>query len=246
MDIVKPLCFELRGEGYCEVARPNSYASELLGTPSCAACVAVELVRVRENSTQLAESNAQLAHDNQQKEHAIEIAKIDTVTGLRNRQAFEDEQSHFLERAEPFAVLMADVDGLKRVNEALGDDEGDRLLECVATSLISHLRPGDDVYRYGGDEFVGLMSGVGPLKAEEIIIRCKFIEDAVDIAILEAGFPEDLKVGLSTGIATFSDSGESVRQEAYKIMKERKTYRKRKTGADLLPDDRLLPGRTLS
>jgi diguanylate cyclase (GGDEF)-like protein len=82
----------------------------------------------------------------------------DPLTGLPNRILFEERLEQAIARARRShlvtAVLFADLDGFKAVNDHYGHHVGDELLCAVATRLASALRPGDTVARLGGDEFV--------------------------------------------------------------------------------------------
>jgi len=81
----------------------------------------------------------------------------DTLTGLPNRVLFVDNLAEALSRgadsAAPVGVLFLDLDHFKLINDSLGHHTGDELLRAVAPRLRSHLRPGDIVARFGGDEF---------------------------------------------------------------------------------------------
>jgi diguanylate cyclase (GGDEF)-like protein len=82
----------------------------------------------------------------------------DPLTGLPNRTLFEERLEQAIARARRShlvaAVLFADLDGFKEVNDHYGHEVGDELLCAAATRLASALRPGDTVARLGGDEFV--------------------------------------------------------------------------------------------
>ncbi len=84
------------------------------------------------------------------------LADRDALTGLPNTRAFEAAIARRLRAAEPFALLVGDLDGLKQINDRLGHAEGNELLERIARMLGTALRPEDDVARVGGDEFAVL------------------------------------------------------------------------------------------
>jgi diguanylate cyclase (GGDEF)-like protein/putative nucleotidyltransferase with HDIG domain len=130
-------------------------------------------------------------------------ARTDPLTGLANRRAFEEalEQRLAAARGEPFSVIMLDVDGLKRVNDALGHAAGDSALKRVASILSSRLREGDIITRWGGDEFVSLLPAMDRLGAVSMARR-------ISGSLLEA----DGSVGpisVSIGIAVYPLDGTS-------------------------------------
>lgn len=89
----------------------------------------------------------------------------DRLTGLANRMLFRDRLSLELTNRPPnpeemLAVLFLDLDGFKIINDTLGHDAGDRLLQHVGNRLVSCLRAGDLVARWGGDEFTILLQGI--------------------------------------------------------------------------------------
>ncbi len=88
----------------------------------------------------------------------------DPVTSLANRALFSDRVEHALMRAQrgfpDIAVMFIDLDDFKTVNDSLGHEAGDRVLQEVARRLLIAVRPTDTVARFGGDEFAVLLEGV--------------------------------------------------------------------------------------
>ena len=88
---------------------------------------------------------------------------VDALTGLLNRRAVHQAISSALLNAEcsrgDVAVVFLDLDDFKGINDSLGHEVGDRLLQATAQRISASVRHGDVVARLGGDEFVLLMSG---------------------------------------------------------------------------------------
>jgi diguanylate cyclase (GGDEF)-like protein len=85
------------------------------------------------------------------------LAENDPMTGLSNRHYFEDHLRTAIARAERFdskvGLLFLDIDNFKLINDSLGHDIGDQILQQVANRLLDVIREGDIVCRLGGDEF---------------------------------------------------------------------------------------------
>ena len=86
-------------------------------------------------------------------------AATDPLTGLLNRRTLEDRARSLIGGAETFAVVMADLDHFKTLNDTFGHDAGDRALRLFSRVLTASVRPEDVVCRYGGEEFVVLLPG---------------------------------------------------------------------------------------
>lgn len=149
-----------------------------------------------------------------------QLAYHDQLTGLGNRDLFDDDIRKLLETPELFetamaALLFLDLDGFKQVNDTMGHDAGDQLLIDTGVRLRRCLRETDSVYRFGGDEFVVLLSRVlsrrdAALVANNILgeIRRPF-DLPVSGEACESCF-RTASVGVSIGIAMIPPDGQTI------------------------------------
>ena len=104
-----------------------------------------------------------------------ELARMDTLTGLPNRLHLAERLGAAVAdtrgRNTGVAVLFVDLDRFKIVNDTFGHEVGDALMVAVAGRLREALRPGDQVVRYGGDEFVAICPDISNAGAAERIAR---------------------------------------------------------------------------
>jgi diguanylate cyclase len=119
-------------------------------------------------------------------------ARVDALTRLPNRRAFDEDINALITSKEPFGVLIIDLDKFKRMNDRYGHPVGDKVLGRVARDLtlsasediLSQVRskpernrPNDMVYRWGGEEFVALIRG--EMDIEKLTIVAERIRKAV-------------------------------------------------------------------
>ena len=101
--------------------------------------------------------------------HAYKLAQHDILTGLPNRSLLNQRLKQILAQAQrdstQVACLFLDFDHFKRINDTLGHDAGDQLLQAIAQRLTSAVRETDTVARLGGDEFVVMLPGLDPAHA---------------------------------------------------------------------------------
>jgi diguanylate cyclase (GGDEF)-like protein/PAS domain S-box-containing protein len=118
----------------------------------------------------------------------IRRALVDDLTGLANRSLLSDRLNQALARSQrpgggPVAVLFADLDQFKLINDSWGHDAGDCLLVAVAERLSATVRTADTVARFGGDEFVVICEGASEREAEQIATKLlKALADPFDVA----------------------------------------------------------------
>jgi diguanylate cyclase (GGDEF)-like protein/PAS domain S-box-containing protein len=110
----------------------------------------------------------------QKQDEILYLSYHDVLTGLHNRRFYEEEIKRLdTEKNLPISIIIADVNGLKLVNDAFGHDKGDELLKKAAASIQSACRTDDIVARWGGDEFVILLPKTNPEEVKDIIKRIK-------------------------------------------------------------------------
>lgn len=113
-----------------------------------------------------------LAHARDEAE-AREEARVDALTGLHNRRAFDEALNDEMKLGRrvgiPVSVAMIDIVNFKEINDRWSPAEGDRCLREIAEALSTSLRDPDQVFRWGGDEFALILTGTaakdtGPLR----------------------------------------------------------------------------------
>ncbi len=122
-------------------------------------------------------------------EEILYLSYCDQLTGLYNRRYFEDKLKEIDTKDNlPITLIMADVNGLKLVNDSFGHSLGDELLKKAADVIKKGCRSTDIIARLGGDEFVAILTRTNLLQAEEIIKRINSVAanervGAIDISI---------------------------------------------------------------
>lgn len=143
-------------------------------------------------------------------EKLTRMALYDQLTGLPNRTNFFDKLgfslSHARRTVSMMALLFIDLDGFKKINDALGHAMGDLLLKEVAKRLHANIRESDTVARMGGDEFTIILNNLQNIEGA-MAMATKFIE-VINQPIELIG--NICHVGASIGIAIYPDHAESI------------------------------------
>lgn len=127
--------------------------------------------------------------------NAMEEARTDPLTGLRNRLAWEEALAASADGGGsdlPFAVVIVDVNGLKAANDEHGHDFGDRIIRAVARSLVTAVGPAGLVARIGGDEFAVVAPSADEEDCAELVAG---IRSAVASHPPVGGLPLSVSVG---------------------------------------------------
>jgi diguanylate cyclase (GGDEF)-like protein len=170
--------------------------SIIFGMLATATNCAILLTRIRRVNQRLAVKIEEVA----------QLASRDALTKLPNRLHFHERLAQALAAAtrseRQVALLLFDIDGFKSVNDTLGHEAGDRLLQEVAQRVGRRLRQADTFARIGGDEFVVLM------ELQRDHLDAIFVAENVIKVIAEIDIFRDagVRIGASCGIACFTPS----------------------------------------
>ena len=143
-------------------------------------------------------------------EKILHMANHDALTGLPNRNLVQDRIHQAIARAQrsasTFAVMFLDLDKFKTINDSLGHNIGDQLLQIVADRIVKCLRDEDTVSRQGGDEFIVLLGSMR--NPQDAAVVARKILDALSVPIVIGG--RTLSTGASIGIALYPEDGKDV------------------------------------
>jgi diguanylate cyclase (GGDEF)-like protein len=144
-----------------------------------------------------------LPYQERRAEEAQQAAAVDILTGLstyrvlRDRLAFEVERSR--RNGESFAVLFLDLDRFKQVNDTYGHEAGNDILRGVAAEIRTAVRASDVAARYGGDEFVVILTRTDPAGANRV---AEALRAGIEGVGRRLGYPAGL-ITVSVGLAEF-------------------------------------------
>jgi diguanylate cyclase (GGDEF)-like protein len=167
--------------------------------------------RQRDLERQIADRTASLkqrTEELQESQRQLEvIAYFDVLTKLPNRRRFRDEMSRLIARMQneggSFALLLIDLDRFKQINDTLGHEAGDQLLQQAAIRFKSCVGDGDTVARLGGDEFVVLLPHVDAIQRAAGVAQSILSKIAEPFVLVG----HDFRVTGSVGICTYPVDG---------------------------------------
>lgn len=155
-------------------------------------------------------------------QNSVEAAVTDPLTGLYNRRyalsALERLRDTLLHNGGNFAVMVADLDHFKTVNDTYGHNAGDIALKQVAEQFQKALDPGDIVSRFGGEEFLILLPGANDETAREAADRLRVMIRDMDIFVLGRSAP--IGVTISIGVTVAHGTGNGPQPSAQTLLSE--------------------------
>ncbi|MDH6633830.1 UNVERIFIED_ORG: diguanylate cyclase (GGDEF)-like protein [Lelliottia amnigena] len=199
---------------------PESAADRSLCVPLIAQGEAIGLLSFQNITPETAPSRAYLelmaealglALANQRLRDALlEKALYDPLTGLRNRHHLEDKMQTLMSQAmrnnEPLSCLMIDIDHFKSINDRFGHEAGDQVIKSVAAIVQRAVHDNGIAFRYGGEEFLALLTDTGEEGAHACATE---IYEGVRALALRYGLAEIGPVDVSIGIASYPQHAQS-------------------------------------
>ncbi|MBL8670683.1 MAG: diguanylate cyclase [Alphaproteobacteria bacterium] len=141
------------------------------------------------------------------------LATTDPLTGASNRRAFMDASDLEIKRARRYggtlAVVMADIDYFKRINDTFGHAAGDQALKAIVRTFRGSLRPMDVLGRLGGEEFAILLPGVDAQAALRTAERLRSLVKAI---VVTAEDNREVRFTVSFGVAMLEPGEETIEQ----------------------------------
>ncbi|AEN63592.1 diguanylate cyclase [Enterobacter soli] len=199
---------------------PESSLNNTLCVPLIAQGEAIGLLSFQNITPETAPSRAYLelmaealglALANQRLRDALlEKALFDPLTGLRNRHHLEDtlrtQMAQAMRNHEPVSCLMIDIDHFKSINDRFGHEAGDQVIKSVASIVQRAVHDSGLAFRYGGEEFLAILSGAN----EDVAQACATdIFNSVHELSLRYGLSEIGPVDVSIGIASYPQHAQS-------------------------------------
>lgn len=142
-------------------------------------------------------------------QQALRSAIMDPVTGVKNRVAMENAVKREIEVAKrqqaPLSFILFDLDHFKRINDRYGHLYGDQALRAVAQCAENTIRDADMMFRYGGEEFLVLLTGTGLTGAELLAERIR-----KSIEQMEHPLKQDNTMTVSLGVVTLRDGEDAI------------------------------------
>jgi diguanylate cyclase (GGDEF)-like protein len=194
-------------EGRCEmIGMPMRSGDELLGFIVASSSVPVEIGDDAFEQAELLVAQAATALSTlRMLERSERAAVTDALTGLWNHRRFYETSLALIEAAPEveFALVLADLDDFKELNDRHGHVAGDDALRSVANVLRRGMRPGDSVFRVGGEEFALLLPSTSRPNARTVCRRLQRTLETLDLG--------GWRLTLSFGIARSPDDGSDLR-----------------------------------
>ena len=141
----------------------------------------------------------------QQRIALIKLTRLDPLTQLRNRRAFDQKMEEvvgLVRKGQQTSLILFDIDHFKRINDSLGHSHGDKVLNELGRVVSNNLRKRDRLYRIGGEEFAIVL-------ANSELEKAMIVAENIRIKVEMASLTPKCKVTISLGIAEYIENESS-------------------------------------
>jgi len=163
---------------------------------------------------------------------AVAASGLDLLTGLRSRVGLKEdlarEHSRFLRAGKPFCIAIMDIDHFKAINDTHGHDAGDHVLAAVADHVSRSLRPFDDAYRMGGEEFLLCLKDADLATGLKVLERLRASLEALPITLSNS---KSINITASFGLTS---SAPDMTAEAMLHRADQALYRAKNQGRNMI------------
>ncbi|MCR9291396.1 MAG: GGDEF domain-containing protein [bacterium] len=242
------LLLEIDNEAYCNLF--NRVINEWKGYQALFSFEAIEFESIKDLERRAKESMIQISLNMdteirqmvEEKRNLEEAALFDPLTTLKNRAAYLREcpgsLGYLQSRRVAYGLIVIDIDHFKKVNDTYGHVIGDQVLREVGKCLSLHCRAYDNIYRYGGEEFVALIVDADHEKICRIAERFRSNVSGLHIRI---GTDKHIHVTISLGVC-WIDAGDSVESLDDVFQRaDKNLYQAKRAGRDQVVCTRLQP-----
>ena len=158
---------------------------------------------------------------------ALHAANKDALSGVYNRSTFEDTLNREVKLAHRYkrslSVIILDIDNFKNFNDNFGHSLGDQVIKSTANNITSCVRSTDIVFRYGGEEFVALLSNTS---VEGAVFLAERIRKKIESSIINFE-DQNINVTVSLGV---SELNENEQNASFFSRADKALYEAKKTG----------------
>jgi diguanylate cyclase len=153
-------------------------------------------------------------------------ARLDQLSGLGNRKSFDEAIkyaiSNYKSNDKPFALVLADVDHFKRINDTHGHPSGDKVVTRIGQTLRQLCRDHDHITRYGGDEFGIILMNVLPPNAEAAAARIRTAVEQTNFSVGGNGGRISVTFSMGMALPTKTDTVDTIIAHADRALYESK------------------------
>lgn len=176
-------------------------------------------------------SHQNITHRVKLEQEAIKLSKIDGLTGIANRRAFDDfielEWYQCMRNQFPISMLLLDVDNFKSINDEFGHEVGDACLKAISTILNQYTSRATDMCgRFGGDEFVIVWGQLPYQRAMKL--ANKIIKKATETVIIDEHTNKECRFFVSIGVCSTTPLDENLK--GFVIATDKLMYKAKCTG----------------